>query len=196
MTLWEIDVLPAAGQNDVAGQTLAADARDLGLDPNLTIAASRGFLLQGELSAEQVALAAEQLLADSVTESATVAPMGDAVLAQSRTAAGGVELSQLVHVLPKPGVMDPVALSTLQALQDMGLPVEQVSTLRKYWLPAATDPAQLKRLCQKLLFNDSIERVVTGPLNLTKLDAGSDYQFSLAASRTPTKMAPSSSKTC
>ncbi|QDV22477.1 phosphoribosylformylglycinamidine synthase subunit PurL [Aureliella helgolandensis] len=179
MTLWEIDVLPAAGQNDVAGQTLAADARDLGLDPNLTIAASRGFLLQGELSAEQVAQAAEQLLADSVTESATVAPMGDAVLAQSRTAADGVDLSQLVHVLPKPGVMDPVALSTLQALQDMGLPVEQVSTLRKYWLPAATDPAQLKRLCQKLLFNDSIERVVTGPLNLTKLDAGSDYQFSL-----------------
>ncbi|MEZ6080006.1 MAG: phosphoribosylformylglycinamidine synthase subunit PurS [Pirellulaceae bacterium] len=81
-------------------------------------------------------------------------------------------------MLPKPGVMDPVAQSTLQALQDMGLPVEQVTTFRKYWL-SEVEPDELDRLCQKLLSNDSIERVVVGPLELDKIDVGTEYQFAL-----------------
>ncbi len=173
MTLWEIDILPAAGQTDVAGKSLAAEARDLGLDDNLAIAASHGFLLQGDLGEEQAQLAAGQLLADSIVETTTIAQIGD-----DRLSAPRAGLSQLVHVLPKPGVMDPVALSTLQALQDMSLPVEQVSTFRKYWL-SDLQPELLDRLCQKLLSNDSIERVITGPLVLDQLDVGSEYPFEL-----------------
>lgn len=173
MTLWEIDVLPADGQPDIAGRGLAADAKDLGLASNLSISASHGFLLQGELSEAQVRHAAEQLLADSITERTTIAKVGDPVLA---SAPGGFD--QLVHVLPKPGVMDPVAQSTLQALQDMGLPVEQVSTLRKYWL-SDIQGEQLDRVCQKLLSNDSIERVIAGELTLQRIDVGTDYSFSL-----------------
>lgn len=173
MTLWEIDVLPAAGQEDIAGKSLVAEARDLGLDAQLTIAAAHGFLLQGDLTEAQVRRAAELLLADSITESTTIAQIGDAQLAASRHG-----LSQLVHVLPKPGVMDPVALSTIQALQDMSLPVAQLTTFRKYWL-SDVEPAALQRLCQKLLSNDSIERVVLGPLQLDKLDVGTEYKFEL-----------------
>lgn len=171
--LWEIDVHPAAGQVDTAGKNIASEARDLGLDSNLTVAAAHGFLLQGNLSQEQAQLAT-RLLADSITESTTVAQVGDPQLTNGR---GG--LSQLVHVLPKPGVMDPVALSTLQALQDMSLPVESVTTFRKYWL-SNLDDASLNRLCQKLLSNDSIERVIVGPLNLDRIDVGTAYKFQLA----------------
>jgi phosphoribosylformylglycinamidine synthase subunit PurSL len=173
VTLWEIDVHPATGQVDTSGKQIASEARDLGLDANLTVAAAHGFLLQGNLSAEQ-AQQATRLLADSITESTTVARVGDPQLANGR---GG--LSQLVHVLPKPGVMDPVALSTLQALQDMSLPVDQVTTFRKYWL-SHVDDASLNRLCQKLLSNDSIERVIVGPLNLERIDVGTSYKFQLA----------------
>lgn len=175
MTLWEIDVHPADGKQDVVGTNLASEARDLGLDANLTIAAAHGFLLQGDLSEEQVQLAAERLLADSITESTTIAKLGDESLSQPRG-----ELKVLVHVMPKPGVMDPVAQSTLQALQDMGLPVEQVSTLRKYWL-SELEPVALTRVCTKLLSNDSIERVVNGKLELEKLDCGADYAFELVS---------------
>ena len=41
---------------------------------------------------------------------------------------------QVVHVLPKPGVMDPVAQSALAAIADFGFTAEAVRTLRKYWL--------------------------------------------------------------
>lgn len=173
MTLWEIDVLPAAGQEDVAGNTLSAEARDLGLDAHLKIAASHGFLLQGELNREQVEHAAKTLLADSITESVVIAEVGQAELSRPRNG-----LEQLVHVLPKPGVMDPVAQSTLQALKDLELPVDQVSTIRKYWL-GELQPELHQRICNRLLSNDSIERVVSGPLDLTRIDVGTDYSFEL-----------------
>lgn len=173
MTLWEIDVFPAAGQDDVAGCALAVEAHDLGLDDQLAITASRGYLLQGDLSEQQVRLASSRLLADPITETTQIAKIGDPELNHPRNG-----LDQLVHVLPKPGVMDPVAQSTLQALQDMDIAVEQVSTLRKYWLKNC-EPAHLDTLCQKLLFNDSIERVVAGPLELDRIDVGSEYQFQL-----------------
>ncbi len=72
MTLWEIDVHPATGQVDTSGKNIASEARDLGLDANLTVAAAHGFLLQGDLTEEQAKLAT-RLLADSITESTTVA---------------------------------------------------------------------------------------------------------------------------
>jgi phosphoribosylformylglycinamidine synthase subunit PurSL len=172
VTLWEIDVHPAEGQADTAAIGIVAEARDLGLGKDLSASVARGFLLQGTLTQSQ-AEQATSLLADKVTESYTVAPIGDDRLAGTRNG-----LKHLVHVLPKPGVMDPVALSTLQALQDMGLPVEQVTTFRKYWLSDLA-PAELNRLCQKLLSNDSIERVIIGPLNLSRIDVGTAYQFQL-----------------
>ena len=42
--------------------------------------------------------------------------------------------SPLVHVLPKPGVMDPVAQSVLSAIADFGIRAEAVRTLKKYWI--------------------------------------------------------------
>ncbi len=173
MTLWQIDILPAVGQEDVAGKSLQSEARDLGLGSNLTISAAHGFLLQGELSADEVRRAAEQLLADSIVESTTIAQVGDPTLVAPRNG-----LQKLLHVLPKPGVMDPVALSTLQALQDMSLPVEQVGTFRKYWLSDLPED-QMQRLSQKLLSNDSIERVIAGPLVIHRLDIGGQYQLQL-----------------
>ena len=120
-SIWQIDILPAYGQRDVTGESLHSEAADLGLSDNVTLAAAHGFLLQGELSEADIQRAAQLLLADSIVESTTIAPIGDRRLGQPRG-----QLRQLVHVLLKPGVMDPVALSTLQALQDMSLPVRQV----------------------------------------------------------------------
>ncbi len=172
MTLWEIDVVPAEGQVDQVSQALADEARDLGLADSLCITAAHGFLLQGELDEAAARRAAELLLADSITEHVTVAKVGDPSL--NATAPG----EQLVYVLPKPGVMDPVALSTLGALQDMGVEASQVSTLRKYRL-RDTSEELANRISQKLLSNDSIERVITGALQLERIDVGSDYKFNL-----------------
>ncbi|GIW98148.1 MAG: phosphoribosylformylglycinamidine synthase subunit PurL [Pirellulaceae bacterium] len=173
MTLWEVDIHSAGGHPDWAAEQLIAEARDLGLDIELQARTARGYLLQGDLDEGQVARAATELLADPVTEQASWAVVG-----ASELAAPVEGLATLVHVLFKPGVMDPVAMSAQDALRDMGLPVQAVATLRKYWFNQLDEEA-LRRLCGKLLFNDSIERVIVGPLQLDRIDVGQPYRFEL-----------------
>jgi phosphoribosylformylglycinamidine synthase subunit PurSL len=171
VTLWQIEILPAPGQADTLANSIQAEARELALVDDLSVHTARGFLVQA--SADQHALdhAAQSLLADRIVESCNVAPVSDPIWTVARAG-----LDQIVYVLPKPGVMDPVAQSTHEALREVGLPVEQVATFRKYWLPKLPKE-QVQRLSQKLLSNDSIERVIYGALQLTGLDLGSTYQF-------------------
>ncbi len=86
--------------------------------------------------------------------------------------------SRLIHVLPKPGVMDPVAQSTLGAIRELGIEVEAVRTLKKYWTSPLSG-AELDLLCTKVLSNDAIEQVILGPLQLERLEIGQPYQFQL-----------------
>ena len=172
MTLWEIDIYPAESQVDAEGSRLADEAADLGLSTQLEIRAVRVFLIQGDLSREQVTELAANLLSDGVVECTRVAPVGDPEFS------GAEHSGKLVHVMPKAGVMDPVAQSTLEAIRQLGLPVEAVRTLRKYWLEGLADE-DLPWFCGKLLANDSIEQVVHGPLALERLELGSRYEFEL-----------------
>ncbi len=57
------------------------------------------------------------------------------------------------------------------------MPVSAIRTLRKYWVDQLDD-LQIGLLCSRLLANDSIEQVVVGPLELQRLEPGSDYKFS------------------
>jgi len=176
VTLWEIDVYPAAGEPDILGRDTIHQAADLGLG-QVSLSAARGFLVQGEISAEQIQTLAHRLLADVVVERVIVAPVGDAAL-QKAPAFVKQQSGQLVHVLPRPGVTDQVADSAKNAMADFGIVPEAVCTLRKYWIE--TLPAdRLKLLTTKLLANDSIERVVNGPLTFDHIQLGSPYKFQL-----------------
>ena len=173
MTLWEVDIYPADSQPDRKAERVAAEAAELGVADNLSLKTARGFLLEGDLTPEQVLAIAEALLANAVVERTVVAKVGDPAL---HTSTNGH--SQLVHVIPKPGVMDPVAQSAKKAMQDLDVPVSEVRTLSKYWLEPL-DSKPLDALCDRVLANDSVEQVVVGPLNLDRLEVGSDYKFEL-----------------
>ncbi len=81
-----------------------------------------------------------------------------------------------MHVLPKPGVMDPVAQSTREALANIGLKADAVRTLQKYWLPELA-AGQMRILAGRVLANDAIEQVIEGPLPFDHLELGSPYRF-------------------
>lgn len=173
MTLWEIDIYPAEGQPDRLGNTVAGDAVDLGLASELSVSAARGFLVQGELDETQANQLARELFADGVVERTVVARAGDQRLSEPPNGK-----PQLLHVMLKPGVMDPVAQSALNAIADFGLQVEAVRTFRKFWLPESSDET-VSTLSSRILANDSIEQVIVGPLELDQLQLGSPYEFEL-----------------
>jgi phosphoribosylformylglycinamidine synthase len=190
--LWEIDLHPAPGEPDLIGRSVSAEAADMGLG-SLDVNGARGFLLQGNFDEKQVFTLARELLADLVVERPVIGRVGDerllypgggeAVVGTLRVPSGDhgtrsvpTTEKQLIHVLPKPGVTDPVAESALKAIADFGIKADAVCTLRKYWIdPLPTE--KLQWLVQKLLANDSIERVILGPLRLTHIDLGAPYEF-------------------
>ncbi|HBO46255.1 MAG TPA: phosphoribosylformylglycinamidine synthase, partial [Planctomycetaceae bacterium] len=188
--LWEVDIHPAEGQPNRLAEEAVAEARDLGFPASLAVDAARGYLVQGNLTREQVLRIAAELLADGVVERTVVAQVGDAVLievpgATSGGASGATGVSPvrsgspaLVHVLPKPGVTDPVAESARAAIADFNIRADAVRTFKKYWI-AGLDEAQLHLLSAKVLANDAIEQVIVGPLTFEHLEVGSPYRFEL-----------------
>jgi phosphoribosylformylglycinamidine synthase II len=176
VTLWEIDLHPAAGQRDLLASSAVSQAADLGLG-SFKAAAARGFLLEADFTQAEVEQLARELLADLVVEKPVVARVGDpALLTPPSDAKAGLE--HLVHIIPKPGVTDPVAASTLTAIADFGLKADAVVTLRKYWL-GDLNQQQVQLLIKKLLANDSIEQAVLGPLQLKQLHLGAPAKFEL-----------------
>lgn len=191
MPLWQIDIHPAPGQIDRLGEQTAREIHELGLGDDLLIAAARGYLIQADIDEASANEIASTLLADSITESVVVGHPGkDASLVEADLseapeslmellAERGIESEpHLVHVMPKPGVMDPVAASTQGALADRGVEGSTVKTFRKFWI-AGTDEAQLETICRRALSNDSIEAFVIGPLTMDRLDVGSAGEFEL-----------------
>ncbi|MBU4270841.1 MAG: phosphoribosylformylglycinamidine synthase [Planctomycetes bacterium] len=171
--LWEVDIHPAEGRPDLAAGEVAATAAELHLADDLAVTSARGYLIQGELDRAQVARIADELLADRVVERTVVAPAGDPLLTElpdGRT--------HWIHVLPKPGVMDPVAQSAMQAIADFGLRAEAVRTMRKYAVGRLAED-RLPLLCSKVLANDAVEQAIAGPLGFERLQVGSPYEFKL-----------------
>ena len=171
--LWEVDIYPAPGHSDLAAQRIRAEAGDLGLCHDLTVSAASGYLIQGPISPEQIQTVARELLADAIVERTVVAPARDPAL---NVAPAGC--CQAIHVLPKPGVMDPVAQSVVAAIADFGIQADVVRTLKKYWI-GPLDADKLPLLCSKVLANDAIEQVIVGPLTFQHLELGAPYQFRL-----------------
>ena len=170
--LWQVDIYPAHGHLDRSAVEIINDATDLGFE-NLEVVTSRGYLLEGDLNADQIRTITDQLLVDPVVERTVVAPVGDAELNKPPQK----DLHPL-HVLLKPGVMDPVAQSALSAITDLQINVKAIRTLKKYWLPNLENDL-LTRLAGKILANDAIEQIVSGPLDFEQLHLGTPYEFEL-----------------
>jgi phosphoribosylformylglycinamidine synthase II len=177
--LWEIDLHPRAGLPDLDADGVADDVIALRLAQKVRVASSRGYLVQGpELSPERIERLARELFADTVAEEYELGQLSDAKLAAPPERISAGEGTQLVQVLLKPGVMDPVAQSAEAAVRDFGWEVDAVRTLRKYWIADAS-PAEVQAISTELLANDAIEQVVVGPLPFDRLQSGSDYKFEL-----------------
>ena len=165
--LWHLQIDPAPGQIDLAGRRVAADAVELGLLGPWTVAASRGFLIEGPLDRTAVTRAAEAALVDRAVESSAIRGADEF---EAHDAGGTV-----VHVLPKAGVTDPEAESALALLRDLGFAVENVRTIRTYRVQGPAE--SLPRLIGRVLANDAVEQAVVGPLPFDRLGQGTSYRF-------------------
>lgn len=163
--LWEIEIQPR--WIDVEKRRVQSEYALLTQQPpgNWIKETRRGYLIEGPISHEQSELLLRKLLVDDLVESARFGSLNQ-----------NYRQDTLATVLLKPGVMDPVALSIVDAAADIGIRVETVRSFRRYFGPPP-DSATQKLLFSRILANDAIEQVIAGPLHLDHLSLGSRYSF-------------------
>jgi len=174
--LWEVEILPKG--HDAETKRVVADFVLLNCgaaSPDIRLA-SRGYLLEGELALDQAEFLLNELLLDSLVETGRAGPLNAFATFQP---ALGPTLQALATVLPKPGVMDPVAESVVLAARDLGVPLSSVRTFRRYYAPGPLPDSVRDVLFRKVLANAAIEQAVSGPLHLDHLTFGAAEPFRL-----------------
>ena len=152
---WSILVSPTTPSLDNAGREACASARQLGLAHIVRVHAGKLYFIKGQVDSTTVETIAAELLADPVAESfQTIRGLVERPRAQS---------SIEIHYLP--GVMDPVALTTLAAvrrtLEARGLrecQIEEVRTGHFYQVVGARSAEDLDLLARHVLHNACIQK--------------------------------------
>jgi phosphoribosylformylglycinamidine synthase len=170
---WEIELSPKGHDPESAR---VAEEYDLlthsRQGANLVQRATRGYLIEGDLTDQQARHLLNQLLVDAVAETAH--------LSGSDYLQAGADGGAAVTVLLKPGVMDSTAQSVHDAARELNFPVAAVRTFRRYYLWSARDAATIRSSALgRVLGNDAIEQFVTGPLGQEHLTLGTPYRFHL-----------------
>jgi len=168
--LWEVDVWFKDGGDDHAARSFAAAAARI--DPADWSAArtARGWLIEGDLSRDDMRRLAEGVLIDPVNQTYAIRGMHDPH--ESPFA----DLTTAVHVLPKPGVTDPAADTARQAFRLLGISTDVVRSVSTVWLPSV-DVEQAQRIAWRVLASDAIHEVVVGRLQRETITGGRHWNF-------------------
>ena len=147
--LWEVEITPRTADREES--RVRHEYRLLtNQDPPHAFVerTSRGFLLEGDLTQSQVESLVSGVLLDPLVESAQV-----------RHATVLPEPLPIATVLPRPGVMDPAALSVGKLARDLGIQVDEARTFRRYYGPILAE-ATREILFNRIIANGAIENRV------------------------------------
>ncbi len=165
--MFRVEVSVKPDLPDPRGEALQKDIRDLGIAAAGRVRVSDIYLLEGDLSQEELTLICRELLADPVVEqyslgkSSPLAPLD----------------AHAVEVAYNPGVMDPVEESVSKGILDLGVKhIKSVKTAKRYYLWGGLSASDIELISSKLLVNSVIQHVVTGRERVSLPSA--EYRFS------------------
>ncbi len=166
ITKIEIGIKPP--HEDTNSHAIKKDIFDLGVQGISQIKTFQVFYLLGELSKREVGLICHNLLTDQITQIFAV----NRPLEQENGKVWSVEITY------NPGVMDPVADSTLKGIFDLGIAsVARVKTAMKYHFYGRLTETEKNTIVEKRLANKLIQHIVQpGEKIFAEPD---EYQFRL-----------------
>ena len=155
----------AAFNNDHAAAKLAEAARRLGLDP-ISVRSAAVYLVEMTPDPARIDAVVTQLLNDPIAENTEL----------GTSDAGPGEVTIEVH--PLPGVMDPVAQSVRDAIEEITGESPAVSTGVRFDI-GGIDRDQAERLVRETVANPVIHGVHTAPFFPESLPKGHESEFNL-----------------
>ncbi len=168
-----IEVRPRRGQSDPRGAAVLRQVESLGLERRpKRIDHASVYLLEGDLSHDEVARVAEELLADCVTQAAEIHVSESAAKAK---VAPGVAV---IEVHPLAGVTDPAAESVQLAIVAMLGKTVEVRTGDRYDLHGV-DGKIAKAIAERLLANTVIQAIHDAPYFPSAFPHGRPYTLAI-----------------
>lgn len=168
--VWRFEVRSQAGQADPIVDRARAEAGEK-LSSAQSIDAAKIFLIEAPLSDDQAQAIASELLADPIIQTASLGT------------ADAQPDARLIEVHYKPGVMDPTAESTRDAICEMFPQIDPasiyVATGERYDITGESDHAKLTRFAETALGNPVIQDVYLSPHHPDAFPHGSAYDFKL-----------------
>jgi phosphoribosylformylglycinamidine synthase len=152
---WRVEVHRRPEREDPAGKSALQGLRELGIESVDAVRVGRGYLLPPTYTRAEVEELAAELLADPVVDAARIAAPHEPL----RARAGGLHR---IVVVPRPGVMDPVAGTLRRLLERTGRAPASggaLGTYRAYELSGAPTEAELELAATRLFANETVEIV-------------------------------------
>lgn len=143
---------------DVLGNEAKAEIENIGITLVDEIRIVQIYLVDSDLSKEEIRFICEELLTDTLTQKYTV---NGNVSEKKRSVQEKQEGNAFytVDVIRKRGVMDPVESTVMRGVKDLGLQVDSVKTARRFLITGALTVEQIETVADKILSNRTIEDV-------------------------------------
>ncbi|MDX1565452.1 MAG: AIR synthase-related protein, partial [Phycisphaeraceae bacterium] len=167
--VWRVEVRPAQEADDPLGRSVADEAAEIGLRRPTAVHAAKVYLIEAAVDQSTIERVAGGLLADPITQRWRLGAE------PRRDGAAMVEIHSL------PGVMDPVAGSTEEAIVDMlaePAPPVRVRTASRYDLEGL-EASEARQIAERLLANTVIQAVHDEPQWPQRFADTEPYRFRL-----------------
>ena len=153
--MWVVGVGYREGQKDPLGENTKGDILDLGFSKVDEVKTLQTYVIEGELSKEEIDRVGKDILVDNVVQYFSFDSMGENGKHVRNLV--GRKNAWAVEVFFRPGVMDPVGLSVEKAIDVLGLGKPKVRTGTTYILTGDLKEDELKVICEKCLSNGLIQ---------------------------------------
>lgn len=154
--IWRVEITEKEGLSDPLGQNVRKDILDLGIGSAGDVRVVHVYLIEGNISEDQIRTISRELLADQVTQ--------DYHYTQDLFPSAAPDNGSVIEIAYHPGVMDPVEESTLKGIRDLGFESAAVRTARQYHFTGRLPSKDMNVIVEKVLSNKLIQHVVTsGP---------------------------------
>ncbi|MCP4650207.1 MAG: phosphoribosylformylglycinamidine synthase subunit PurL [PVC group bacterium] len=153
---WRIEVKNKPQVMDPVGQGIKRDIIDLGIDTVSDVKMIQVYILEGDITKQQVELISGQLLSDRVIQEYEFGLLEDKKFRVKKK-----KNFFVVETAYNPGVMDPWEESTKKGIRDLNVQgVHSIKTGRRYLINGRLFAKQLSLISEKLLYNKVIQHVV------------------------------------
>ena len=171
-----IEVFTKANFPDAIGNEVASEIANIGITSVDEIRTVQVYLIDGELSKDEIKRICSELLIDGLTQDYACIN-GSSEQPADIQAGHRDNTVYTIEVTRKRGVMDPVESTVIKGIRDLGMSARSVKTAKRFLVAGSLSIEQVEAIADKVLANKIIEDVFINKDNLFYEDKNEAIEY-------------------